>query len=51
MKPATEQQQTNVFFMPPREEALLNTEVPASTVCCSQPAAQSDYARDTTTFD
>ena len=51
MKPATEQQITAVFFMPPREKAQLNAEAPASTVCCSRTAAQSDYSQDTTTFD
>ena len=50
MKPATEQQINTVFFMPPREEMLLNTPAPA-TQSCSPAGAQSDFSRDTAAFD
>ena len=50
MQPATIQQQSAVFFMPPREEMLLNIPAPA-TQSCSPAGAQSDFSRDTAAFD
>jgi len=51
MKPATEQQQSTVFFMPPRESMQLNAEPAAATDFCGPATAQSDFSQDTTAFD
>ena len=52
MKPTTEEQCAQTFFIAPHEQSQLNTEPETVRVCCTQRAApQSEYALDTTAFD
>ena len=54
MKPATEQQKEQVFFMEPKEDIELNvtqTDPQVRAAYLEPDAAQSDFAQNTTTHD
>ncbi len=52
MKPTTEEQCAQTFFIAPHEQSQLNAEPAAAWVSCTQNAAQENpYALDTTAFD